>query len=107
MGQQPFEVDPVALRELAAVFEKQADRLARAVPEFRDTSYAVNDAFGKLGPSTEALQAFLELAQEDSSELTKLSGFLESNAAALRTAADNYEKADAHSRVSGAGGAGP
>lgn len=99
-----FEVEPAALREMAVAFEREADRLAAAVPAFRDASYGLNDAFGKLGPSTEALQAFLDLAQRDSTELTELSRFLEANGASLRAAADKYEQAEADSLVPGAGG---
>lgn len=88
-----YQVELEALRSLAAVFEHESDRLARAVPAFRDTSYSVNDAFGMLGPSEDALRAFLDLAHRDSTELGDLARFLEGNATALRAAVGNYARA--------------
>jgi uncharacterized protein YukE len=101
-----FDVDPEALRTLAGVFADESDRLAAAVPPFRETSYSVNDAFGQLGPSTDALQAFLDLAQRDAGELDELATFLDGTATALRAAADNYAQAEGDSRIPGQGAPG-
>lgn len=98
-----FEVDPRALRTLARVFAEEGDRLAAAVPPFRDTSYGVNDAFGMLGPSTDALRAFLDLAQRDAAELDDLATYLDRTTTALRAAADNYAQAEGDSRIPGGG----
>jgi hypothetical protein len=98
-----FDVDPAALRQLAAAFETGRARLAAAVPPWRDTSYGVHDAFGMLGPSTEALEAFLDLTHRDSIALEDLADHLDRTAETLRVAAANYERAEGDSTIPGQG----
>ena len=96
MSGDGFQVDPEALRGLAARLERAADQLDQEITHFARSSQGVGaDAFGLLPGARAAHRAYLEKAEEALRGLRVIQATLAADlAGGLRTTAANYVAAD-------------
>lgn len=76
-----------------AVIGLAAD-LDAAIAAFSRTAPSVDGAFGKLGPSTDALEAYVTTTRKTIEALRHLQEAIELTGEGLRTTARNYRAAD-------------
>ncbi|MGX7757841.1 WXG100 family type VII secretion target [Streptomyces angustmyceticus] len=94
MTHEHFSVDPDKLRALSTDFQHVNDRLAGQVKQFADKAENVDDAFGVLSESTEALAKYADMTRATVTSLQQLRGQLAGYAVGLHHSAANYEHAD-------------
>ncbi|MFI2240950.1 WXG100 family type VII secretion target [Streptomyces chrestomyceticus] len=95
MAHHHFTVHPEKLRSLSRDFEQVERRLAGKVGAFASAAENVDDAFGVLSESTEALAAYVEMTRATVRSLQHLREQLAGYAAGLGHNAAGYEHADA------------
>ncbi|MEU9121166.1 type VII secretion target [Streptomyces sp. NPDC048506] len=95
MAQEHFTVHPEKLRTLSGDFTHAGDRLDEQVKHFADKAENVDDAFGVLSESTEALAKYLEMTQATVTSLQQLRQQLAGYARGLDHSAASYEHTDA------------
>ncbi|MFF4955462.1 WXG100 family type VII secretion target [Streptomyces chattanoogensis] len=94
MAHQHFIAHPGKLRELSGDFENVGSRLEGQIGKFADKAENVDDAFGVLSESTEALAKYVEMTQATVKSLKQLHKQLAGYAAGLNHTATNYEQTD-------------
>ncbi|MGX1758356.1 WXG100 family type VII secretion target [Streptomyces lydicus] len=94
MPHDHFTVHPVKLRELSDDFTHVGMRLEGQVSKFAGKAEKVDDAFGVLGESTEALDKYVEMTQATVKSLQQLRKQLAGYATGLARTAANYEHTD-------------
>jgi uncharacterized protein YukE len=92
-------VDPTAIRALAAKFEAAADTLASQAGEFQAQAYLDSAAFGRLPGSRQASVDYAERLQRSHYSLLQIESALHRFATNLRNTATNWELADEKSGV--------
>lgn len=95
MAQEYFSVHPEKLRALSRDFSHAGDRLDAQVKRFADKAENVDDAFGVLSESTEALAKYVEMTQATVTSLEQLRQQLAGYAKGLGQSAASYEHTDA------------
>ncbi|WP_329129590.1 type VII secretion target [Streptomyces caniferus] len=95
MTQEHFIVHPQKLRALSWDFTHADDRLDAQVKHFADKAENVDDAFGVLSESTEALAKYVEMTQATVTSLQQLRQQLAGYARGLTQSAASYEHTDA------------
>ncbi|MFI0790214.1 WXG100 family type VII secretion target [Streptomyces lydicus] len=95
MAQEHFSVHPEKLRALSREFAHGGERLDAQVKHFADKAESVDDAFGVLSESTEALAKYVEMTQATVTSLQQLRQQLGGYARGLDHSAASYEYTDA------------
>ncbi|QRX95836.1 WXG100 family type VII secretion target [Streptomyces noursei] len=95
MTHEHFTVHPDKLRALSKGFAHTADRLDEQVARFADKAENVDDAFGVLSESTEALAQYVEMTKATVHSLQQLCRQLAGYASGLDRSAAGYESTDA------------
>ncbi|MFE6689073.1 WXG100 family type VII secretion target [Streptomyces sp. NPDC057743] len=95
MAHDHFAAHPDKLRELSADFTHVGSRLEGQVSKFAGKAENVDDAFGVLSESTEALAKYVAMTQSTVKSLQQLHKQLAGYAAGLNRTAANYEHTDA------------
>lgn len=96
-----FRADPAAIRSHGDDVAAGGDALAAEIAGFETAAYEVNDAFGFLGPSAEAMADYLDMASETVAGLRSLAHRLQADGVLLWTSSENYRGADDNSTVGG------
>ncbi|WP_438486615.1 WXG100 family type VII secretion target [Streptomyces sp. S186] len=95
MTHEHFTVHPDKLRALSKDFTNTGDRLDEQVARFADKAENVDDAFGVLSESTEALAQYVEMTKATVHSLQQLRKQLAGYAGGLDHSAAGYEFTDA------------
>ncbi|REK84649.1 ESX-1 secretion-associated protein [Streptomyces inhibens] len=99
MAHEHFTVHPNKLCALSRDFKHVESRLEGQINRFADKAENVDDAFGVLSESTEALAKYVEMTQATVKSLQQLHKQLAGYAAGLDHTAANYEHTDAQHAV--------
>ncbi|MFE2161743.1 type VII secretion target [Streptomyces lydicus] len=95
MAHEHFTAHPDKLRNLSRDFKHVESRLAGQVNLFANKAENVDDAFGILSESTDALAEYVEMTRATVTSLQQLHQQLSGYAAGLDRTAANYEHTDA------------
>ncbi|MFF4607663.1 WXG100 family type VII secretion target [Streptomyces sp. NPDC001339] len=95
MAHENFTVHPEKLRALSKDFTHTGNRLDEQVKHFADKAENVDDAFGVLSESTEALAKYVEMTKATVHSLQQLRQQLAGYAKGLDHSAATYEHTDA------------
>ncbi|MFI0903924.1 WXG100 family type VII secretion target [Streptomyces sioyaensis] len=95
MAHEHFSVHPDKLRALSTDFKHVSDRIEGQVKQFADKAANVDDAFGVLSESTEALAKYVDMTRATVISLQQLRQQLAGYAAGLNHSATSYEHTDA------------
>ncbi|KWT63872.1 WXG100 family type VII secretion target [Streptomyces rimosus] len=95
MTKEHFAVHPEKLRSLSEAFTRTGARLEEQITAFAGRAENVDDAFGVLSESTEALQKYVEMVQATVVSLQQLRRQLAGYAGGLNHSAAAYEHAEA------------
>ncbi|PYC68027.1 ESX-1 secretion-associated protein [Streptomyces tateyamensis] len=91
-----FHIEPGKVEALSADFHSAAVTLGGQITAFGSKAENVNDAFGVLAESTDALQKYVTMTQATVVSLQQLQAQLEGYSQALATTVTNYQTADQH-----------
>ncbi|MCX9191163.1 hypothetical protein C3Y87_07015 [Carbonactinospora thermoautotrophica] len=89
-----IHADPARMKQIADAIKQTAEAFQAKVNEFGRVAPDVDDAFGVMSESTEALREYVSLAQHAAEDLEKLHQRLAGLAAVVEAAAKNYTTAD-------------
>ena len=89
-----FQVEPGAVRRLAAAFEAAAERVGQVSGRLAAAVQLSSGAFGLLPEAQSARQLYLGKLQEAEDGLRNLQAGLQETGLDLRVVASNYEAAD-------------
>ncbi|MFB6438922.1 type VII secretion target [Streptomyces sp. NPDC056411] len=94
MAAEHFSVHPEKLRGLSKDFTHTGDRLDGQIKHFAGKAENVDDAFGVLSESTEALAKYVEMTKATVTSLQQLRRQLAGYASGLDHSAAGYEHTD-------------
>jgi uncharacterized protein YukE len=94
MAHEHFSIHPGPVNALADDFTASADHLDGRVKAFATRAENVNDAFGVMSESTEALSKYVAMTQSTVTALRQLSIGLRNYAAGLHHTVVSYQGAD-------------
>jgi uncharacterized protein YukE len=94
MTDEHFAIDPAPVSSLADDFTASASFLDGRITEFAARAEKVDDAFGVLAESTEALAKYVEMTQSTVTALRELSAGLATYAEGLRQNVAAYQESD-------------
>ncbi|WP_369359040.1 WXG100 family type VII secretion target [Streptomyces sp. cg2] len=94
MAHEHFSIHPEPVTALAKDFTASADHLESRVGDFAKQAENVDDAFGVMSESTEALTQYVEMTQHTATTLRELSAGLRNYAAGLHHTVASYQGAD-------------
>ncbi|MFI1617043.1 WXG100 family type VII secretion target [Streptomyces lydicus] len=95
MAHEHFTVHPEKLRALSKDFTQNGERLDAQITHFADKAENVDDAFGVLSESTEALAKYVDMTRATVTSLQQLRRQLAGYARGLDHSAASYEHTDA------------
>jgi uncharacterized protein YukE len=99
-----FFIDPPQITALAHDFSSSSSELRGKVSAFATRAENVNDAFGVMSQSTDALAKYVQMTQSTVTALQGLVGALDQYAAGLQQTVANYQATDhAHAQQLGGG----
>lgn len=95
MTHDHFSIHPGPVKALAGDFMASADHLDGRISAFATRAENVNDAFGVMSQSTEALSKYVAMTQSIVTALRQLSAGLRNYAEGLHHTVASYQAADA------------
>jgi uncharacterized protein YukE len=99
-----FYIDPQPVNALAADFTSSASQLRTKVSAFAAQAENVNDAFGVMSQSTEALAKYVQMTQSTVTALQGLANALDHYATGIDQTVASYQATDqAHAQQLGKG----
>ncbi|MFE0457643.1 type VII secretion target [Kitasatospora sp. NPDC058965] len=93
-----FHIEPDKVTALSADFHSCAGTLSGQITTFANKAENVNDAFGVMAESNDALQKYVEMTRATAVSLQQLQAQLEGYSQALATTVKNYQTAEQHNR---------
>ncbi|MGX1760871.1 type VII secretion target [Streptomyces lydicus] len=95
MAHEHFSIHPEPVSSLAKDFTASADQLDDRIRAFATRAENVDDAFGVMSESTEALSRYVEMTHHTVTALQQLRAGLQHYAAGLNHTVASYQGADA------------